>query len=120
MCQWPYIRRYLESGGDLSARDSQGWTPLLRAADCGNVIIVQLLLNGGAPVEEGLGDAMTPLAAAALGGHRDAIALLLSHNADPDPPPAGRLAQLLAHYGPDRSSVVDMLAVAREDRDRAV
>ena len=59
---------------------------LLAAAKAGDVARVQALLSlSGTPVEDGppAPDSMTPLMAAAAGGHKAVLELLLQHGADP-------------------------------------
>jgi len=59
-------------------------TPLTAAAGRGDVAKVGTILDRGAPVDETGGYGLTPLIAAARGGHIDTVRLLLAKGAAPD------------------------------------
>ena len=78
-------RRLLESGADVSIRDSGGTTPLSAAVLDNNVEMARLLLEAGANVDSG--GMLTPLESALIGGGNAAsegemVRLLLDAGAD--------------------------------------
>lgn len=73
----------IESGANVNARADSGTTPLILAADWGNVAMVQLLLKHGADVNAKSKKA-TPLTRAVLRGRLSVVKLLLERGADPD------------------------------------
>lgn len=73
----------LLAGARVNARNAWGSTAVLLAAQQGQVDVVRALLRAGA-VADGRGGAMTPLAAAALGGHTELVKLLLANGASTD------------------------------------
>ncbi|KAK8923327.1 Ankyrin repeat domain-containing protein 17 [Metarhizium anisopliae] len=76
------IKRQLEQGVDVEARDWYGRTPLVYAIYGGNQHIVQLLLENGAHVAVMDSWHNTPLHNAASKGHEDIVKLLLEKGAD--------------------------------------
>jgi ankyrin repeat protein len=73
----------LLAGARVNGSDSVGSTPVLAAAQQGQVDVVRTLLRAGARAD-GRGGPMTPLAAAALAGHTEVVKLLLANGARPD------------------------------------
>jgi ankyrin repeat protein len=71
------------AGARVNASNEWGNTPVMLAAQQGQVDVVRALLRAGASVD-GRGGAMTPLAAAALGGHTEVVKLLLNSGAQTD------------------------------------
>jgi uncharacterized protein len=71
------ITRLISSGADISSKDDDGNTALLRAASVGKIDAVNTLLSARAEVnaENHLGE--RPLLLAAAGGHADIVAFLL-------------------------------------------
>jgi hypothetical protein len=55
------VRRLLDKGANVNARDVDGWTPLHWAAALGRLDIVKLLVERGADVNAKNGDGKTPL-----------------------------------------------------------
>ena len=72
------------SGVDPDLPNDKGETPLLRAADSGNVAIAQMLLRGGAHVGAADAAGNTPLHLASEKGHSAFVQLLIKHGALPD------------------------------------
>jgi ankyrin repeat protein len=73
------VEALLRSKSDINVK--QGWdTPLSAAAARGHLEIVQVLLDAGARTDQSSFFKRTPLMKAALGSHRDTVALLLSQD----------------------------------------
>jgi ankyrin repeat protein len=70
------VRALLNAGADVEARDNFSWTPLLYAADSGNVGAVRALLVGGADVNASSTEGETALDLASSGGHEEVVAEL--------------------------------------------
>lgn len=73
----------LDHHADINARDKDGKTPLIRAADAGHIEIATLLVNRGADANVPDNTGRTALSAAAQQGSLDLVSLLLDHKADP-------------------------------------
>jgi len=71
----------LVAGTNLEAIDSRGWTPLMVAAERGNVIAATDLLNIRANVNSKDYEGRTALNLAMMGGHGHMVELLLGHGA---------------------------------------
>jgi ankyrin repeat protein len=69
------IAALLAAGADRDARDETGYTPLLLAAEIGDLRVVRLLLRAGADPRRELMDE-SPLQAARRAGHHQVVALL--------------------------------------------
>jgi uncharacterized protein len=75
----------LDHGADARARSTRGFTPLLFAAQQGEVESGRLLLRAGADVNDrGGNDRKTALIVAAASGHSNFATLLLDSGANPD------------------------------------
>ena len=61
-----------------------GWNPLLYAATGGHPKIVQLLLDGGVPIDSTSDNGTTALMMAARGNHSDTVKVLLKNGANPN------------------------------------
>lgn len=61
-----------------------GWNPLLYAAAGGHPKIIQLLLDGGAPIDSTSDNGTTALMMAARGNHSDTVKILLKNGANPN------------------------------------
>jgi hypothetical protein len=70
------VRILLASGADVNARDVNGATALIEAADRGHPKSVALLLKAGADLNVSTRGMGTALNAAERSGHRDIIAML--------------------------------------------
>jgi ankyrin repeat protein len=67
----------------VNDQDSYGYTPLLYACKKGNIEMIKLLLeNGACPLQPTQFGNVSALHRACLGGHIDAVALLLQYGAD--------------------------------------
>src|SRR4029434_7719662 len=76
---------FLEHGAEPRARSTRGFTPLLFAAQQGDVESGRLLLRAGADVNDrGGNDRKTPLVVAGASGNGNFSTLLLDSGADPD------------------------------------
>eukprot|EP01065_Artemidia_motanka_P004341 TRINITY_DN12076_c0_g2_i1.p1 TRINITY_DN12076_c0_g2~~TRINITY_DN12076_c0_g2_i1.p1 ORF type:complete len:1644 (+),score=290.71 TRINITY_DN12076_c0_g2_i1:202-5133(+) len=71
-----------EHGENVNAKDGFDSTPLMRAAECGNVFAVEGLLAAGADCHLSDGDGDSALHLAAWEGHKACAQSLLQHGAD--------------------------------------
>ena len=72
----------LKGGGDVNAAGAGGWTALMQACSCGELVIVRLLLQNGAHIDARDQYRWTALMTASNGGHFPIVDFLLSHGAD--------------------------------------
>ena len=81
------VKRLLEAGADVSAKNEIGYTPLHVAALMGHAASVKVLLQAGAETEvKNMWDDRTPLHYAAGGGGPASVKALLEAGADPNVP----------------------------------
>ena len=80
----PWISYLLAHGADANARDVKGGTPLALASTLGFAEGVQLLINGGARIDEAGGTGETPLISAVLRRDLAMMRVLLKAGANPD------------------------------------
>lgn len=81
----PIVKLLVEHGADVRARSNGDFTPLLFAAQQGDVESGRTLLQSGADVNDGRrADRMTALMVAAASGHTEFSVVLLDRGADPD------------------------------------
>jgi ankyrin repeat protein len=76
------MQDYLNQGGDVNAKDEDGWTLLMRAGEGGITEIVKLLIDKGADVNAKSRSGYTALMSAAGRGHLDIVKLLIAKGAD--------------------------------------
>ncbi|MGW3964449.1 ankyrin repeat domain-containing protein [Amycolatopsis sp. NPDC005003] len=77
-------RLLLERGADPARGNVHGWTPLHQAAYSNLPLLLDLLLQHGAPVDvPARGDGGTPLVVALFWGHREAAEKLAGHSRAP-------------------------------------
>ena len=69
-------------GAELAQKNDAQETPLVWAARIGNDVIVRLLIEKGAAVDEATAFGQTPLSSAAGSGHEAVVKVLLNHFAD--------------------------------------
>ncbi len=78
------VRLLLEAGADITARSSDGFTPLLFAARSGDVDTARALIEAGADPDEATPAHGTTLVVAAAGGHEALALYLLEQGASAD------------------------------------
>jgi len=116
------VELLLAKGAEVNAADSQGETPLLRAAGGGRRDVVELLLAKGAEVNAGAGDG-TPLNFAAGGSDRALVELLLAHHAEVNPKNRGSARfggyRMPLHWAARRGSkdIVELLLARQAEVD---
>ena len=76
------VKRLLNEGADVNAKDEDGWTPLHWAAYYGHLNVVKLLVDRGADVNAKSKAGETPLHWAAANGHLDVVEFLVDRGAD--------------------------------------
>ena len=69
-------------GFDFNSKDPYGWTPLMAAADGGNLAVVKMLLGFGVRIGDDDGTGATALMYAAWSGRKDCIRELVKYGAD--------------------------------------
>jgi ankyrin repeat protein len=83
-CDERLSRILLDHGADPSRGNVHGWTPLHQAAYSNLPLLLDLLLDAGAPVDvPARGDGGTPLVVALFWGHREAAEKLAAHSLAP-------------------------------------
>jgi ankyrin repeat protein len=78
------VDHYLASGADVNKRDKDGLTPLIHAAQDGDLALIRRLVELGARVNEVDNDGYSALSCLVTGDtyKNDSVAYLLSHGAD--------------------------------------
>jgi ankyrin repeat protein len=76
------VKRLLEAGGDVNAKDREGWTALMNAAQRGHVAVMRVLLGKGAQIGANRKGRSTALMDAIGSGHMEDIKLLITEGAD--------------------------------------
>ncbi len=80
----PAIRRHIEDGTNLNARDPSGASPLIIAATFGQTEVARALIEAGADVNQQNSDGSTALHTAALFCRTEIVQALLDAGADKD------------------------------------
>lgn len=94
------VKALIAAGADMEKRDSRTMTPLIYAASKDDYEAAKLLLEAGANVNATTSpNKNSALMQAAYNGHKDMVALLLQHHADPNlKSAAGLTAEDYADY----------------------
>ncbi|GLY43652.1 hypothetical protein Amsp01_096750 [Amycolatopsis sp. NBRC 101858] len=83
-CDERLTRVLLDHGADPARGNVHGWTPLHQAAYSNLPLLLDMLLDAGAPVDvSARGDGGTPLVVALFWGHREAAEKLAPHSRAP-------------------------------------
>ncbi len=80
----PIVEVLLEAGADVEVSTAKGMTPLLTAAQHGDIETARLLIAAGADVNQPGADGTYPLPFAIIDGHDDFALFLLEEGADPN------------------------------------
>ena len=78
------VERLLAAGADIGVSTTKGMTPLLTAAQHGDVETARLLIAAGADVNQPGADGTYPLPFAIVDGHDDFALFLIEQGADPN------------------------------------
>ena len=114
-------RRAYAAGAQLGCLDADGWTPLVRACDSGQLAMTKYLLLEGADPNQVCGavshilKGAGPLFYAALGGHADVVEALIRGGAAVDAPKADGVTPLWAAAYSGCEKVVKVLLEKRAD-----
>jgi ankyrin repeat protein len=76
------MKSFIESGADINLPDTDGYTPLQRAAQNGYINIAQLLIENGAMIDSKGAIGRTALHEACKNGQKEIVELLLSRKAN--------------------------------------
>ncbi len=107
------VFQLLKGGADPNTKNSDGITPLMYAADNGNIYICKTLIDHGAKINTLPYNGTSALHAATISNHTEIVQLLLENGANPDIEDKNqssplhfacaygypRAADLLLHYG---------------------
>lgn len=95
-----YVKRYVEAGNDIEARNRAKWTPLMLASRSGHADSVRFLIDAGADVEAQDKDGQTALMRTLWDGHEDVVQILIDAGANVETlDHDGRTALMWASWG---------------------
>ena len=105
------VQKLINEGADVNAKDEQGWSALMHAADQGHQAILELLLAQGADVNVKDQFGRTALSRAAVAGHPTTVQLLERAGAslDASAPPLQSYARLIEAAAEDDVDAVQAL-----------
>ncbi len=109
------VAAFVHRGDSPNFVDSQGRSPLDYAAGFGNMVMIQMLLDGGARTDFRDKTGSTPLHWAAEAGQLDAIALLLHAKAPVDAGNQQGITPLMLAAGANQGAAVKALLKAGAD-----
>ena len=115
------VKTLLRARINPNEKNYEGVSPLYKAAELGNLEIVQLLAAAGAVINDPCKYGITPLMAASAGGHSDAVKFLLENRADVNARDTlGKNAILHAGSGGDALTIKYLLQADAniEDKDK--
>lgn len=115
------VEELLQNSSELiNAIDSDGYTPLHRAAYEGHTDIIKLLIERGLKVDARTNDGWTPLHSAANWGQTNAAAVLLRYGADINAQTEGKLTPL--HLAATNATNIDIfqLLLTQESLDPSI
>ena len=114
------VRALLDSGADVHARSTGGFTPLLFAARVGDLDSIRLLLQAGADVNEKTPEGLSALLVASSSGRFEALSIfLLDQGADPNVTDGNGITPL--HYAaPKGISAIGSAAVLMPNQPQLV
>ena len=95
------VERLLAGGADVDVSTTKGMTPLLTAAQLGDIEMARLLISAGADVNQPGADGTYPLPFAIVDGHADFALFLIEQGADPNVTIGGIPALAAAAGGTD-------------------
>ncbi|MDY7110489.1 MAG: ankyrin repeat domain-containing protein, partial [Planctomycetota bacterium] len=119
-CRPELTRLYLDLEEPVDLRDTNGVTPLMRAAAAGCAPCVTMLIDAGADVNAADADGRTPLLWAAFNADADTVQTLLDAGADPTAP-GGSIAWLLEAVrqrpdgDPEKARILELLDACTDD-----
>jgi ankyrin repeat protein len=76
------VKKYIEDGADVNAKNDDGNTALMMASWNGHIEVVRFLLKNGADVNAKNNDDNTALQTASMNGRTETVAMLLNNGAD--------------------------------------
>ena len=115
------VRRLLDQGVDVNAKNADGWSALIFMAGWGETGLVQMLLDKGAAVNAQLASGRTALMAAAEGGHTSVLQALLDRGADVNTKAVdGRTALMLAARDGEITAVQALMKQGADVKDKAL
>ena len=79
------LRRLLNAGADINARDRHGQTGLMIAARDGKVEVTRFLIDGGAFLDQAAKFGLTALMLAVVNGHVEIVRMLVQAGASLEP-----------------------------------